>query len=451
MTDVARALDGLDLARIERARWFAGKGRGIAALHLADALPIPDLPDAYLLLVDVSYRDEGPGERYLLPAYVSRAGHVWEPRTGEGFWEALMAAVRAGGELPGIHGLFELRPTPLLTQEPAMAGERALGVDQSNTSVILGERVVLKAYRLLATGEHPEVELGRALEHAGYPHVPAFAGSLHHLDADGRETALAIVQRFVPDSIDPWEGMASQLGRLIAGSEAVDLEAATDDVAEIGRIAGELHVGARAGSWARSGRRPTICTAGARPPTGSSTLALVTVEGEAGEELKALEPRIRAGLAAFEHVEPPLLSRTHGDLHWGQFLRSPSGVHVVDFEGEPTRSMDDRRRPASPMRDLACLVRSLDHVARMAELRAGRHGEPRARRRRVDRARPGALHRRLRARRSRRPTPASTFDPALLRAFELEKETYEFLYAARFLPSWLYAPRLGMRWLFRHG
>ena len=112
VTDVSRALDGLDLARIERARWFAGKGRGIAALHLADALPIPDLVDAYLLLVDVSYRDEGPGERYLMPAYVSGAGHVWEPRTGEGFWEALMAALRAGGELPGVHGLFELRPTP---------------------------------------------------------------------------------------------------------------------------------------------------------------------------------------------------------------------------------------------------------------------------------------------------------------------------------------------------
>src|SRR4029079_6548450 len=227
---------------MERARWFAGKGRGIFSLHLADALPVPELPDAYLLLVDVSYRDEGPGERYLLPASVSRARHVWEPRAREGLWDARMASTRAGGELPGVHGLFELRPTPLLAQEPAMAGERALGVDQSNTSVILGERVVLKAYRLLAPGEHPEVELGRALEHAGFPYVPAFAGSLHHVDADGRETALAIVQRFVPDSIDPWEGKAPQIGRLIAGMEPNDIEAATDDVAEIGQIAGELHV-----------------------------------------------------------------------------------------------------------------------------------------------------------------------------------------------------------------
>lgn len=447
--DVARALDGLDLARLERARWFAGKGRGIYAVHLVDALPIPGLPDAYLLLVDVSYRDEGPGERYLLPAYVSKAGHVWEPRTGEGFWEALMAALRSGGELPGVHGLFQLRPTALLTAEPAMAGERALGVDQSNTSVILGERVVLKAYRLLATGEHPEVELGAALERAGFPHVPAFAGSLHHIDPDGRETALAIVQRFVPESIDPWESMAARLGRLIAGLETADIEAATDDVAEIGQIAGELHV-----ALARElgTQRATAADLHRWRAAADRQLdvALATVDGDAGEELKALEPRIRAGLAAFEHVEPPVLARTHGDLHWGQFLRSPSGVHVVDFEGEPTRSMDDRRRFASPMRDLACLVRSLDHVARMSELRAAGVAEPALD---VDTWIERAQERCIAAYTEaiEGSDTGLAYDPALLRAFELEKETYEFLYAARFLPSWLYAPRLGMRWLFRHG
>ncbi len=253
----------------------------------------------------------------------------------------------------------------------------------------------------------------------------------------------------MPDSIDPWEGMASQLGRLIAGSQKADLEAATDDVAEIGRIAGELHV-----ALAREmGTQRATAEDLHRWRTAADRqldVALVTVEGEAGEELKALEPRIRAGLAAFEHVEPPLLSRTHGDLHWGQFLRSPSGVHVVDFEGEPTRSMDDRRRPASAMRDLACLVRSLDHVARMAELRASGMETPafdvdtwieRAQERCIE-AYAAALE---------ASDTGLEFDPALLRAFELEKETYEFIYAARFLPSWLYAPRLGMRWLFRHG
>ena len=103
------------------------------------------------------------------------------------------------------------------------------------------------------------------------------------------------------------------------------------------------------------------------------------------------------------------------------------------------------------MRDLACLVRSLDHVARMAELRAAGIATPafdvgqawieRAQERCID-AYAAALA---------ASDTGLGYDPALLRAFELEKETYEFIYAARFLPSWLYAPRLGMRWLFRHG
>jgi maltokinase len=279
--------------------------------------------------------------------------------------------------------------------------------------------------------------------------VPSFAGSLHHIDADGRETALAIVQRFVPDSIDPWEWKAHQIGRLIAGVEPGDVEAATDDVAEIGWIAGELHVTlARELGTQRATARDLHRWRVAADR--QLDIALATVDGDAGAELKVLEPRIRAGLAAFEHVEPPLLSRTHGDLHWGQFLRSPSGIHVVDFEGEPTRSMDDRRRPSSAMRDLACLVRSLDHVARMSELRSAGVASPKLD---VDAWIERAQERCIAAYREALEAADSglVFDPALLRAFELEKETYEFLYAARFLPSWLYAPRLGMRWLFRHG
>src|SRR4029078_1303266 len=134
----------------------------------------------------------------------------------------------------------------------------------------------------------------------------------------------------------------------------------------------------------------------------------------------------------------------------GQSRHARSGARLAALEAEPPRSMDDRRRPASAMRDLACLVRSLDHVARMAELRAAGMETPafdvdtwieRAQERCIE-AYAAALE---------ASDTGLQYDPALLRAFELEKETYEFIYAARFLPSWLYAPRLGMRWLFRHG
>jgi len=131
------------------------------------------------------------------------------------------------------------------------------------------------------------------------------------------------------------------------------------------------------------------------------------------------------------------------DLHIAQFLRTPAGVFAIDFEGEPTRTIDERRQPTSPMRDVACLVRSLDHVARSAQVRAGL----------------GALVMDEWIRFAQDVVLASYedglgdsrihLDRGLLRLFCLEKELYEFVYAARILPEWLYAPQLGMQWLMR--
>ncbi len=444
--DLTRVLRGLDTTRLESARWFAGKGRGIAGLRLADAMPVPGLSEGYLLVVDVSYADAGAGERYALPAYVSAAGHVWEPAIGEGYWLALTEALRDGSTIAGLHGTFEMRPTEALLAETGLSGERPLGVDQSNTSVILGERQVLKLYRRLEPGEHPEVELGRALADGAFPYTPAFCGSMHHIDDEGRDTALAVVQRFIADAEDPWEGLTGRLVRRIAGHDPPDLEASTDEVAEAGAIAAALHVALAAELGTAPGTAAHLRRWRADAEL-QLTQALAVVDGEAGQELQALAPRIRAGLAAFETAAPPLLARTHGDLHWGQFLRAPSGVFVVDFEGEPTRTMAERRRPASPLRDLACLVRSLDHVARTAELRS--HGVSPAMD--VDAWIARAEQRCVAAYAAGLGDSGIVLDRELLRAFELEKETYEFVYAARFLPSWLYAPRLGMRWLFRHG
>ena len=447
MTLDARTLAGIDRSRLEQERWFAGKGRGIAALNLADALPIPGLREGYLLLVDVAYRDAGEGERYLMPAWISGAGRVWEPAVGEGFWLAVVDALRGGGQLPGVHGAFAMRPAPSLQGDSlGLHGERGLGVDQSNTSVVLGERLVLKAYRHLDAGVHPEVEMGEAL--AGFRYVPAYEGSIHHIEANGSETAIAILQRFVPDAEDGWEGIIGRLTRAITLPPGVlDLEATTDEVAAVAQVMGELHVTLAQ----RLGTRKAEATDLFRWREAAETQlerALFVVDGDAGDELRECAARIRRGLAAFEHVDPPTLCRVHGDLHYAQFLQAPAGIFVVDFEGEPTRSPEERRRFASPLRDVACFVRSLDHIARTAELRS--HG---AAERGLDvdawieRAteRAGAAYSAVLA----ASDTGLRFDPVLLHAFELEKETYEFIYAAKFLPSWLYAPRLGMRWLLR--
>jgi maltose alpha-D-glucosyltransferase/alpha-amylase len=136
-------------------------------------------------------------------------------------------------------------------------------------------------------------------------------------------------------------------------------------------------------------------------------------------------------------------------------LVSPDGYWVVDFEGEPLRPLDERRAHGSPLRDVACMLRSLDHVGRSAGRRAvARNGGAlelpgldldswlrRAPERFIDAYRAGL----------REAGAPIDFDPALLRAFEIEKETYEFIYASTYLPTWLWAPTEGMRALLDAG
>ena len=143
--------------------------------------------------------------------------------------------------------------------------------------------------------------------------------------------------------------------------------------------------------------------------------------------------------------------RIHADLHLGQVLVADDGYRVIDFEGEPLRPIEDRRRPDSPLRDVASMLRSLDHVARSARRRAERrNGGPIARPGLDVDAWIGRARERFIAAYAaglRGAGAPIVVDLDLLDAFEVAKEAYEFEYAATVLPSWLWAPREGMRWL----
>jgi maltose alpha-D-glucosyltransferase/alpha-amylase len=184
--------------------------------------------------------------------------------------------------------------------------------------------------------------------------------------------------------------------------------------------------------------------------------AVAAVDRETAEELRREAAAIAARVSRFEAVATtPLVMRIHADLHLGQILVGDDGYRVIDFEGEPLRSTEDRRRPDSPLRDVASLLRSLDHVARSARRRAdGREGGPVTRpgldiEAWIERARERFLA--AYAEGLRRSGAPITLDLDLLDAFEVAKESYEFVYAATVLPSWLWAPREGMRWLLAHG
>jgi maltose alpha-D-glucosyltransferase/alpha-amylase len=193
-------------------------------------------------------------------------------------------------------------------------------------------------------------------------------------------------------------------------------------------------------AWARNAARQLVRAVDVTP-------------GEAGRTLHELAAQIAAELTVFEALPTtPLLTRVHGDYHLGQVLIAPDGFRIVDFEGEPLRPLADRRAHGSPLRDVASMLRSLDHVGRSAGRRAvTRNDGPlespgldlegwlrRSRERFLDAYRSGL----------REAGSPIVLDPALVRAFEIEKECYEFIYASTYLPSWLWAPTEGMRGLF---
>jgi maltokinase len=373
--------------RLAAARWFGGKAGTVGTVQVEDRLELGGGAAVSILLVD-------GGDRY-----------VWS----EG---AVASALLQPGTVPE-RGRWRFRGQGVT---PGPLGERPIGADQSNTSYVVGERLVVKLYRRIWPGVHPEVELGRYLtETAGLDCVPAFAGSLHWDDH-----AVALVQEYVPGE----DGWAWGAAAVRAGAVA--------DIHRLGAGSRRLHEALRA--------------YGSRPAAGPDLLAwrtaaeaqlehaLAVVPDAVAAELRALRPRIEAELERLESPSAAVeLQRLHGDFHIGQVLRSGDGrLVVVDLEGEPTRPLAERSKPGPALRDVAAMLRSFDHLARHVahDLDPGCDVDAW-----IDAARAEYL------------TAYGPVDERLLRALEVEKECYEFTYAAAFLPEWMFAPLGGMRWL----
>jgi predicted trehalose synthase len=383
----------------ETARWFAGKGRTIASVR-------PRAAAGGLRFLDVAYADGG-SETYLDVA-------------DDLDWGPLVASLRAR-PLDGDGGRLELREGPAL--DPlggALGGRRRVpATDLSNTVVALGDALLVKAYRRPVAGPHVEIELLGALAGTGAP-VPPFAGSLHWVDGE-RDTALALLQAFVPGAEASWERPIERAAAVIVGAAPFeDAEWTT-----LGCSTAALH-------------RALVDAFGLHPGSPESlarhrAAGEVALAGAAARDprIAALAPAARARLAELDDAAPPALTRIHGDLHVGQMLRIDVATPplVIDFEGDPTRPLADRRRPDSPLYDLACLLRCVDHVGSAAARRAA-GASP------VDwiaAARAAVLE----GYAPRAPVPA---DADVLNLLELAKECAELVYAQRVAPEWAYAP-----------
>jgi maltokinase len=410
-------------ADLSAARWFRSKQLDVTAVVEVDRAALT--PTADLVVVEVSYRDAPQHDRYLL--VVADGG---EPADGDGAWTALAAAMRDARIIDGSSGRFIGQWTGAVALD-GMEGERRLNVEQSNTSVVIGERLILKLYRLLEPGENPDLEVSAFVTDAGFAGTPALAGSMVYRSAEGWTAAVAMLQEFVPSTGDAWTAMLDAL--------AADPAAGIDMAAAIGRITAALHqaLASRPEHPAFPARPATVAETAAWRASAERQLAqaVTAVSGEAHRLLVELAPAVRARFADTFGVATgeARVTRIHGDYHLGQLLaRRDAGFSVIDFEGEPARPIAERRQPSSPLRDVAGMLRSLDYAARTAQRTTRLEPEPW-----LDGARAAFLD-------AYGPT-----DPALLAAFELEKACYEVRYEASNRPAWLWLPLAAVERLAR--
>ncbi|MFG1707616.1 hypothetical protein ACFLIM_30880 [Nonomuraea sp. M3C6] len=326
------------------------------------------------------------------------------------------------GELPPPFAVRRFRPLPSLSYGPGdlhtgAPGERDFGphVDQTNYSVVVDEKVVVKWLTPPVPLPHPTPEILAHLVEAGFNHTAPPYAALTRV-ADTHEELLALVTGYLPDARDGWEWCVDEAA---AGT--------ADFAPELGRLAADLHLALATLPSGRPGDLAVRAEAALQE-------ALDLTGGEDGAWLATKATALRRELAPLAKPVTSPLIRIHGDLHVGQILKWRDGYAVIDFDGNPTVTEADPYQPAA--RDVAQLAMSLEHVAQVAIKR--RDTPPARAAAWVAKARATMLTA-YRARLAAKDRP-DLLDADLIRPFEVEQECRELIYAARHLPRWRYAP-----------
>lgn len=433
-----------------RQRWFGAKGRQVSAVEVVSATSLTDTePLLDLLVLAVAFADGGPAQHYQLLLGRRRQArgdleHVTIARVDgrcayDALWDHtatawLLEAVRAGRTI----GTVRFVPEVGATLAPPGLG-RVMGAEQSNTSVVFGERTIMKLFRRLNPGVNPDLELHRALRSVGSTEVAALQGAVEGT-LGGEPTTLAMLQDFAGNSADGWAMALNSVRDLFAEADLRADEVGGDFAGEASRIGETVAIvhAELAEALGTAERDPAELAAAWSARLDAAAL-----------DAPALVPYVDAVHAVYDAVaglpEPILAHRVHGDLHLGQLLRTPRGWLILDFEGEPSAPLAERRRPDSPMRDVAGMLRSFDYAAFFQLLSS----DPRAFA--DDRTAPSPLlwHAKEWTARNRDAfcdgyAVRAGVDPRrngpVLRAFELDKAVYEVVYETRSRPGWVPIP-----------
>ncbi|MHC3470070.1 maltokinase N-terminal cap-like domain-containing protein [Streptomyces sp. 7R007] len=422
------SLAGLLREWLPRQRWFAGKDRPVTDLALLSMTEL--FPGCLHLLVHAGHSGvPAPGggspagdcyqlllgvREHLTPR-LGRAliGTAQEgPLAGLTVYDALQDPRSAQLLLerlrqPGTAGPLRFETDPSVTV-PAGLVPRVLDAEQSNSSLVYGDEYILKVFRRIQPGVNPDLEVPGALAAQGCGRVPspvAWFRTTHP-----QEATLGVLQPFLRDASDGW---TLALRALASGDDF------TAEARQLGRATAEVHL--------------ALASAFPSKPHGESgrTAAAMAQRLDAAAHcvpaLRPYVPRLRTAFGALVGCDPgPPAQRIHGDLHLGQVLRAGRDWFVIDFEGEPSRPLAERRGAHSPVRDIAGMLRSFDYAARQR-----RPWRPEWARRCREAYCAGYASR-------------AGWDPrkkhGLLRAYETDRAVYEVLYEARHRPDWLPVP-----------
>jgi maltokinase len=424
-------------------RWFAGKAHTLDAVAVADAAVLGD-DAALLVLLDVAYAD-AEAERYQVVLSTGAATVVevagvalGDALTDDAACRTLAEVALRSGERTTTGGARVVGHPVSAPDDVDLGRVRRLGVEQSNTSVVLGDRLILKVFRRLEEGLNPDVELTRALTRGGFPNTPPQAGAFA-LEGPVEPTYLGVISAFLAGAREGWDLATAEAQRVLAGAGAPEL---VEPMRDLGTVVGRMHVVLRdalgaeeaspddADGWSRSlqAQAERVLALAARVDP-EATAPLLDRRAELLDRF--------TGLA--ELADLGLLVRTHGDLHLGQVLLDPaSGWQVLDFEGEPARPLAERRRRQTPLRDVAGVVRSFDYAAASAALEPP---PPLAAWR--DDLRTAFLEGYRAVAEPAGLVPAAAWSP-LLAAFELDKAVYELGYELANRPTWVPIPVAGI-------
>ncbi|HWC33913.1 MAG TPA: putative maltokinase [Mycobacteriales bacterium] len=506
-------------------RWFRDKSRRIRSTAVVDVIEVPAEPGTggrspgCFVIVDVQL-DQGLPERYALAvahAVAEESAEIckWRPdsvmcdvRSAEGdgvlydalttapFAKALLAAMSRRRHISGRRGRLESVPSRelrrLRTGIDADTAGVPIAVEQSNTSVVIGNRVIVKVIRRVEEGINPDVEVsGFLTDSARFPSAPSLGGSIEYR-ADGDDTAatIAVAQEYVPNEGDGWsyvlDALSHVLEEVITHPAPDELRIATSSEplswadmvpprehplvgphlhwAEVlGRRTAELHL-ALAGNEIDEAFAPEPFTAvdrrsmhhGAKSLLRRSMRSVRSLAepSECVRELVARESDILARLEAAMRL--PITARKircHSDYHLGQVLWTGKDFVIIDFEGEPARPLSSRRLKRPPLLDVAGMIRSFHYASQVAASRLSRDLSLADERARLDpltviwyRSTAGAFLRSyLEGANEGKFLPEEREElSALLDFLLLEKAIYEVGYEADNRPAWIDVPARGV-------